>query len=64
MTYDIDITIIKQFAILMDMNDAILVSWIFSWYAIQLYMLKYYSVMLYWDKRPTMLRYLKYIDII
>ena len=26
MTYDIDITIIKQFAILMDMNDAILAS--------------------------------------
>ena len=47
MTYDIDITIIKQFAILMDMNDAILASWIFNYNILFNHnMLKYYSVML------------------
>ena len=53
MTYDIDITIIKQFAILMDMNDAILASWIFNYDMLFNYkMLKCHSVMYYCDKHP------------
>ena len=53
MTYDIDITIIKQFAILMDMNDAILASWIFNYDILFNHnMIEYYSVILYCDKNP------------